>query len=676
MSEPAGSAALARRVAELRELIEQHNYRYYVLDDPSVSDTQYDRLFRELQHIESGFPGLTDPNSPTQRVGSALAAGFAEVRHEMAMLSLANALSEEEMRNFDERVRERLEVTEVEYVAETKLDGLAISLRYENSVLTCAATRGDGSRGEDVTQNVRTIRSVPLRLRMELPGLFEVRGEIFMGRRGFAGLNKQQVSEGGKVFANARNAAAGSLRQLDPSVTARRPLSIYCYGVGTVVGTMVPRTQAGVLEMLSELGLRVSPETQTVTGLDACLDYWRRIGAKRTELDYDIDGVVFKVNSLTEQQTMGQMSRAPRWAIAYKFPPEEACTRVLNIEIQIGRTGALTPVARLEPIFVGGVTVTNATLHNEDEVLRKDVRVGDMVIVRRAGDVIPEVVSVDTEIGPKRRGKTFTMPDSCPDCGSKVLREAGEAVHRCSGGLICPSQRIRAILHFASRRAMDIEGLGEKLVEQLIGAGLINDPADIYMLTRMQLARLARMADKSANNLLAAVESSKETTLARFLYALGIRDVGEATAGTLARHFGSLETLLRADEITLQGVPEIGPVVARHLHGFFRNVANRRVIERLRSAGVFWPKGNGWTPDTVLAGESFVFTGSLEGMTRDEAKERLAMLGAKVSSGVSKKTSYVVVGREPGNKATRAKELGVAMLSETEFNALLKANGG
>jgi DNA ligase (NAD+) len=559
------------RAADLRRLIDHHNYRYYVLDDPEIPDAEYDRLLRELQALEAEYPDFATPESPTQRVGAEPLEAFAEVEHRLPMLSLENALEEGEMRAFDRRVRERLGVTSVNYLAEPKLDGLAISLTYEEGALTRAATRGDGHRGEDVTAQVRTIRAVPLRLRGEgWPGLMEVRGEVFLPKAGFEAINERARREGGKVFANPRNAAAGSLRQLDPRVTAERPLTMFCYGLGAVEGGTLADTQSGSLDLLRAWGLRISPELQVLEGVEACIVYHRAIGARRAALGYDIDGVVFKVDALAYQEALGYVARAPRWAIAYKFPAQEELTRVEGIEFQVGRTGALTPVARLSPVFVGGVTVSNATLHNIDEVHRKDVRVGDTVYVRRAGDVIPEVVRILPERRPPGTSRV-ELPSECPVCGSKVVRSEGEAVARCSGGLYCGAQRKEAIRHFGSRRALDVEGLGEELIEQLVDRDLVRDPADLYSLTHEQLAGLERMGDKSAQNLLAALERSRDTTLARFIYALGIREVGEATAQDLAQHFPNLDRLMAVgidDLVPRGGVKGVGPKTAAAIARF------------------------------------------------------------------------------------------------------------
>ena len=666
---------IEQSIAQLRDEINHHNYQYYVLDAPQIPDAEYDQLMRKLEALEKEAPELITADSPTQRVGAKPQAGFDEVVHAVAMLSLDNAFSDEEMRLFDKRLRERLAVDAVTYCAEPKLDGLAVSLRYEEGRLIRAATRGDGRVGEEITQNIRTISSVPLRLiGSSWPRILEVRGEVYMPKAGFEALNRRQLEKGDKPFVNPRNAAAGSLRQLDPRVTATRPLAIYCYGVGEVEGSELPPLQSEILVRLKRWGLRVSPETLQVNGIEECLDYYRQIGARRDALPYEIDGVVFKVDAIKQQQALGAVARAPRWAIAYKFPAQEAMTRVIDIDVQVGRTGALTPVARLEPVFVGGVTVTNATLHNEDEVQRKDVRSGDTVVVRRAGDVIPEVVSV---VVARRldNARPFVMPHECPVCGSEARRVEGEAVSRCSGGLYCPAQRKEAIKHFASRRAMDIEGLGDKLVEQLVEMGWLHSVADLYdrdVLPHHKLAGLARMGDKSASNLIAAIEKSKQTTLARFLFSLGIREVGEATAQALANHFGSLPAIMKADEAALLQVPDVGPVVVANLLAFFHEPHNREVIASLQQLGVHWSDVAAAVDlPQPLAGKTFVLTGTMTTMTRDEAKKKLQALGAKVTSSVSKKTSYVVVGTDPGSKREKAENLGVTLLDEATFNQLL-----
>lgn len=662
----------ARRVEELREQIRHNNYLYYVLDAPEIPDAEYDRLFRELERLEAQHPELVTPDSPTQRVGAAPLRAFGEVRHHVPMLSLANAFADEEVGDFDRRIRERLGVDAVEYTAEPKMDGLAVSLLYEDGVLVRGATRGDGTTGEDITQNVRTIPSIPLKLIGHgWPKRLEVRGEVFMSKQGLARLNRQQAEKGDKSFANPRNAAAGSLRQLDPRVTAARPLEIYVYGFGQMEGGALPDTQFAILQKFKHWGLRVSPELKVVHGLEGCLDYYRRLGEKRAALPYDIDGVVYKVNRLDQQREMGFVARAPRWAVAHKFPAQEEMTRLVGIDVQVGRTGKLTPVARLEPVYVGGVTVTNATLHNQDEIDRKDVRIGDTVIVRRAGDVIPEVVGVVRSRRPEN-ARRFHMPVHCPVCGSDVVRLEGEADARCTGGLFCAAQRKEAIKHFASRRAMDIEGLGDKLVEQLVDRELVKDVADLYALDHATITGLERMGDKSAENLIAAIQHSKSTTLPRFLYALGIRDVGEATAQTLARHFGTLHALMAADEERLQQVPDIGPVVAGSIHAFFAEQHNGDVIRKLQQAGVHWPEVTVAAPEQLpLAGKTIVLTGTLAGMTRDEAKTRLEALGAKVAGSVSKKTDYVVAGEAAGSKLDKAVELGVPVLDEAGLSKLL-----
>jgi len=659
------------RVNKLRELINQYNYQYYVEDESVIPDAEYDRLMQELTAIENESPELIIDSSPTQRVGAAPLDSFQEIRHEAPMLSLGNAFDEDEMIAFDRRIREKLEQDSVEYVAETKLDGLAISILYEDGQLIRAATRGDGATGEDVTLNVRTIKSIPLSLLDEkYPERVEIRGEVFMTHDGFKKLNDQQRQQGEKLFVNPRNAAAGSLRQLDSRITSERHLSFFAYGVGIVEGGLMPESHAELLSRLKVWGVPVSPETKVMVKLAACFDFYKSIASRRSSLGYDIDGVVFKVNRLDQQDIMGTVSRAPRWAIAYKFPPEEELTEILDIEIQVGRTGALTPVARLKPVFVGGVTVTNATLHNEDELKRKDVRVGDTVIVRRAGDVIPEVLKVVMERRPKNT-KIFKMPSNCPICGSDVEREEDEAVIRCSGGLYCSAQQIQAIIHFASRRAMNIDGLGDKLIEQLVEKGLINNVSDLYTVTQAQLAELERMAEKSATNIIAALNNSKKTTLDRFLYALGIREVGDATARSLANHFGNLSAIQSASQETLEEVADVGPIVARHIVTFFLQSHNQEVINDLLAAGVHWPDVEIKT-DQPLQGKTFVITGTLESMKREEVKQRLLALGAKVSGSVSKKTDYVIVGSDPGSKAEKARKLEVEILDEAGFLSLLK----
>ena len=666
----------SQRIQQLRDEINHHNYLYYVQDAPEIPDAEYDRLLRELQALEAKHPELITPDSPTQRVGAEPIKAFGQVKHKIPMLSLDNAFSDEEVSDFDRRVRERLEIDTIEYVAEPKLDGLAISIRYENGQLVQAATRGDGVTGENVTHNVRTIASVPLRLMGDdYPPVLEVRGEVYMPKAGFEEMNAKAREKGEKEFANPRNAAAGSLRQLDPRISAERPLSMYCYGIGDVEGQDMPETHTGILAALRQWGLRVSPEIKTVRGVSEVLEYYRKLGQKREALPYEIDGVVYKVNRLDQRETLGFVARAPRWAIAHKFPAQEELTKLLDIEVQVGRTGAITPVARLEPVFVGGVTVSNATLHNEDEIKRKDVRIGDTVIVRRAGDVIPEVASVVLSKRPKK-AKRFVMPTECPVCGSDVIKVEGEAVARCTGGLFCEAQRKQAIKHFASRKAMDIDGLGDKLVEQLSDEGLIHDVADLYSLKQDQVAQLERMGEKSAANLIAALEKSKRTSLDRFLFALGIREVGEATAQILANHFATLEAIESASLEQLQNVPDVGPVVAAHIQVFFQQPHNLEVIEKLIEAGVNWPVIERIEQaEQPLAGQVIVLTGSLESMSRDQAKQALQSLGAKVTGSVSKKTDFVIAGAEAGSKLTKAQQLGIEILDEARFIQILKENG-
>jgi len=662
-----------QQIARLREQLNHHSVQYYVLDDPEIPDAEYDRLYRELQSLEQQFPDLITPDSPTQRVGDKPLDSFAQVKHELPMLSLDNVFNEDELIDFNKRIQQRLERDdEIIYVAEPKLDGLAVSLLYENGLLVRAGTRGDGTTGEDITQNVRTIHAVPLKLSGDdIPLLLEVRGEVFMPKAGFEKLNQHARELGEKVFVNPRNAAAGSLRQLDPRITAQRPLSIYCYAVGRVDGEMPHDTHSEMLNQLQRWGLPVCAERRTVNGVQGCLDYYQQMAERRAQLPYEIDGIVYKVDSLRLQKELGFVARAPRWAIAHKFPAQEEITRVNEINFQVGRTGALTPVARLEPVFVGGVTVSNATLHNMDEVKRKDVRVGDQVIIRRAGDVIPEVVKIVP--GSRQPGaQLIELPAQCPVCGSDVEQLEGEAVARCSGGLFCAAQRKESIKHFASRKAMDIDGLGNKLVEQLVDAGLIEHVNDLYSLTVEQVASLERMGDKSAANLVEALEKSKHTSLARFIYALGIREVGEATAQTLAQYFASLQAIQQADEEALQQVEDVGPVVASHIVRFFKQPHNLQVIDALLQAGIHWDKVEVTPPQQqTLQGQTFVLTGTLSEMSRDEAKKALQARGAKVTGSVSKKTSYVVVGDSPGSKAAKAEQLGVEILDEAGLMKLL-----
>jgi DNA ligase (NAD+) len=660
------------KIDALRKLLNHHSYQYYVLDTPEIPDAEYDRLYRELQQLEQQHPDLVTSDSPTQRVGDKPLAAFSQVKHEVPMLSLDNVFSDEELNDFYRRVQSKLDSDiEIEFAAEPKLDGLAVSLIYQHGVLVQAGTRGDGVTGEDITQNIRTIHSIPLHLMgADWPARLDVRGEVFMPKAGFDLLNQRARENGEKEFANPRNAAAGSLRQLDPRITASRPLAMYCYAVGKTDGMNNFKTHSDLLNQLAQWGLPLCKERRVVKGVQGCLDYFNDMGEKRNTLPYDIDGIVYKVNRLDWQKELGFVARAPRWAVAHKFPAQEEITTVNAIEFQVGRTGALTPVARLEPVFVGGVTVSNATLHNMDEVERKDIRVGDRVIIRRAGDVIPEVMSV---VAGSRQphAKKIRLPAHCPVCGSEVVREAGEAIARCSGGLYCAAQRKESIKHFASRKAMDIDGLGDKLVEQLVDEKRIEHVDDLYRLGLNDIASLERMGEKSAANLMAALEKSKATTLNRFIYALGIREVGEATALALAQHYGSLDKLLAASEADLQAVSDVGPVVARYVWHFFNEPHNRQIIERLCAAGVHWPDQQVTATSQSLAGQTFVITGTLTGMTRDEAKAALQARGAKVAGSVSAKTSYVIVGDSPGSKADKAQQLGVKILDEAGLMKLL-----
>ena len=663
------------RARFLREQIDRYNYHYYVLDDPLIPDSDFDRLLRELQLLEEKYPGLVTSDSPTQRVGAAPLAAFGEIQHRLPMLSLGNALDDRELEEFDRRVRERLEIGgQVVYAAEPKLDGLAISLRYEAGILVQAATRGDGMRGEDVTQNVRTITSVPLRLLENgWPDVLEVRCEVYMPTAGFEEFNKSALEKGEKTLANPRNAAAGSLRQLDPKITAQRPLAIFCYGFGQLSGGDLAPTHSAAIRLLPKWGLPVSPELQCVEGLTGCRDYFQQLAKRRFELGYEIDGIVFKVDDMRQQRSLGFVARHPRWAIARKFPPQEKTTRLLAIDVQVGRTGAITPVARLEPVNVAGVTVTNATLHNAEEIRRKDIRVGDRVILRRAGDVIPQIVRV-VHGESDSRAPAFEMPAQCPECGSDLVRDGDGVVLRCSGGLFCPAQRKEAIKHFASRRALDIEGLGDKLVDQLVEKGVVESPADLYRnLTPEILAGLERMGEKSAANLCDALETSKDTTLARFLFALGIREVGETTAHSLAQYFGNLKDLMNASMEDLLVVPDVGPVVSQHIHTFFRQTHNLEVIAELKSAGVKWKDMEVPRADQQpLAGKTLVLTGTLS-RPRAEIKEQLQLLGAKVSGSVSGKTDYVIAGADAGSKLEKAKKLGVVVVDEAALESLIQS---
>lgn len=666
------------RIEALRDEIRHHNYRYHVLDDPEIPDAEYDRLVRQLQDMERQHPELVTPDSPTQRVGDAPVEAFGTVEHRLPMLSLENAFSEDELREFHRRVTTRLaletEDDALEYAAEPKLDGAAVSLLYIDGVLSRGSTRGDGMRGEDITHNVRTIDAVPLRLLGQaFPAVIEVRGEVFMPKAGFEAYNEKARAAGEKTFVNPRNAAAGSLRQLDPRLTAERPLDFYAYSVGVVEDGDLPERHSEVLDRLQEWGLKTCPERSIVYGVNGCLEYYEALGSRRNELPYDIDGVVYKVNSLAYQERLGFVSRAPRWAVAHKFPAQEEMTVVEAVEFQVGRTGAVTPVARLEPVFVGGVTVSNATLHNIDDLNRKDVRIGDTVMVRRAGDVIPEVVSVIKSKRPAN-ARRVRLPRKCPVCGSKIAREEGEAVARCTGGLYCAAQRIESLKHFVSRRAMDIDGIGAKLIEQLVAAGRVRTPADLYHLDANELAAMERMGQKSADNIMAAIERSKKTTLTRFLYGLGIREVGEATAAGLAAHFGALDHIVEASEEELLTVPDVGPIVASRIRAFFGEPHNLEVIASLRESGVRWPeKEAGAAPqDGPLKDKTFVLTGTLSSMTRDQAKERIVSLGGKVTGSVSGKTDYVVFGEKAGSKLSKAQSLGVETMDEDAFTELLK----
>lgn len=666
------------RIDQIRDLIRLYDFQYYVQDTPSVSDNEYDGLFRELQSLEAKHPNLVTPDSPTQRVGGSPVKAFSSITHRVAMLSLNNAFGDDELRSFDKRIREGLGLNQVEYAVEPKFDGLAITLTYENGIFTQGATRGDGYTGEDVTHNLKTIRSIPQRLNIQNPPkLLEVRGEVLMFKGDFDALNQQQEELGDKVFANPRNAAAGSLRQLDPNITATRPLSFFSYGLGASDGAPELSTHSACMDYLESLRLPVSNLRAVVKGAEGLLVFYEKVGAQRSNLPFDIDGVVYKVNALAQQAELGFVSRAPRWAIAHKFPAEEALTIVEGIDVQVGRTGAITPVARLKPVFVGGVTVTNATLHNEDEMRRKDVRIGDTVSIRRAGDVIPEVVSVVLD---KRSvsALVFKMPTECPVCGSHIKKQEDEAVARCTGGIFCPAQRKQAMIHFASRKAMDIEGFGDKLVEQLVDSNLANNLADIYRLDFHTLVNLDRMAAKSAQNIIDALTQSKKTTLARFIYALGIRNVGEATAKDLARYFGNVESIQNADIEELQQVPDVGPIVAESIVNFFAEAHNREIINNLIApteqggAGIHWDLVMAQSKATgIFTAKTFVVTGSLPTLGREDAKALIENAGGKVSGSVSKKTDFVVAGADAGSKLTKAQELGVRVIDETDLLKML-----
>lgn len=667
------SNKIAREIQSLKEQINEHNYNYYVLDHPVISDAIYDQLFKKLQALEAQHPEFASIDSPTKRIGAAPLKSFSQIKHEVPMLSLDNAFAVEDIIQFDKRVKERLQTKNtIEYCCEPKLDGIAVSIRYEQGKLVQAATRGDGETGEDITENIKTIRMIPLYLRGENhPPCIDVRGEVYMTKSGFEKLNERALAANTKIFANPRNAAAGSLRQLDSRITATRPLEIYFYGVGYVNEKWLPTEHYARLKMLSSWGLRINPLIRIMKGAEGCLNYYANMNEARQKLAYEIDGVVYKVNELHLQKKLGFVTRAPRWAIAHKFAAEEAFTILEDVEFQVGRTGALTPVARLRPVHVRGVTVSNATLHNMDEVRRKDVRIGDTVIVRRAGDVIPEVFAVLKEERPQS-AKLIKLPSKCPICGSEVEQIEGEAVARCSAGLFCPAQRKGSIRHFASRKAMNIEGLGEKIVDQFVEAGLLKTVADIYILNREKIINLERMGEKSADNILKEIENSKKTTLPKFIYALGIREVGEATAKQLAYHFKGISELQSASENELQVVEDVGPIVAKHIHNFFQEEHNRQVIKRLLEYGIVWDEiiQNALLP---LSGKIFVITGTLSAMSREEAKSQLELKGAKVTNSVSSKTSYLIVGDEPGSKLDKAKKLGIEIIEDKDFIEFLNS---
>src|SRR5690554_1587584 len=665
--------SVTAQIAKLREQLEEWSYQYYALGNSEVPDAEYDRWFRELEALEAKHPELITSDSPTQRVGAAPLESFQQVAHQVPMLSLGNAFDEQEVRDFHRRICELLDTSEpITYVAEPKLDGLAVSLIYRDGTLAQALTRGDGHTGEDITQNVRTIKSVPLRLRGAAPGVVEVRGEVVMQHAGFERLNEQQIEAGLPPFANPRNAAAGSLRQLDSRVVAQRPLDFFAYSVAQLTAMEWPDTHSALLAQVRDWGLQVSQEVKLCTGVEELLTYYSALAAKRDALPYDIDGIVYKVDRLDWQEDLGYVSRAPRWAVAHKLPAQEEVTTLLDVDFQVGRTGAVTPVARLKPVQVGGVTVSNATLHNMDEIKRLDIHIGDEVVLYRAGDVIPKIVSVVLSRRPQE-AKAITLPTACPECGSEIFTPEGEAIARCTGGLICPAQQKEALRHFVSRRAMDIDGLGIKLIAQLVDKGWVKSAADLYQLQAEVVAGLERMGPKSAENLIQALEKSKNTTLARFLYALGIREVGEATAEALANHFGSLSAVMQADEDALQQVEDVGPIVAGRIRHFFAEPHNQAVIAALLDAGIHFPEGEFNAPqeEQPLEGQTWVLTGTLSEMTRGEAKEALQALGAKVSGSVSKRTHIVVAGEAAGSKLTRAQELGVTVWEESQLLDLL-----
>ncbi|MBL1266996.1 MAG: NAD-dependent DNA ligase LigA [Halomonas sp.] len=656
-------------ITQLRAALDEANYRYYVLDEPTLTDADYDRKFQRLQQLESEHPELVTPDSPTQRVGAAPADGFPSVAHAIPMLSLDNAFSRDDIFAFAERVAERLECTadDLEFTCEPKLDGAAVSLVYEQGMLVSGATRGDGRNGEGITSNLRTLRSIPLKLMgKNVPALLEVRGEVIMRHAGFEALNERAREEGSKVFANPRNAAAGSLRQLDPRITAKRPLEFHAYQAARLEPDLGDTAHSELMQRLSTLGFRASAELKVVKGPQAVADYCEQLGEKRDGLGFDIDGVVIKVNDLRHQRELGFVARAPRWAVAFKYPAQEEVTTLNDVEFQVGRTGAITPVARLKPVTVAGVTVSNATLHNADEIKRLDVMIGDTVSIRRAGDVIPQVVSVHTELRPAD-AREIIFPEHCPVCGSDIERIEGEAVARCSGGLYCAAQRKEALKHFASRKALDIDGLGEKLIVQLVDLDWVESPAALFHLTVEQLQSLPRMGEKSATNLVNALETAKSTTLARFIYALGIREVGEATAANLANHFGTLDAIQAAELEALEAVNDVGPIVAAHVHTFFRQPHNQETIAALIEAGITWQEAEVTQGPTPLEGQTWVLTGSLESMTRDEGKVRLQALGAKVAGSVSKKTTCLVAGEAAGSKLTKAEQMGVEVVDEATF---------
>ena len=676
-SQNTNDTSLMAEVKQLHDQLNQANYQYYVLDDPQLPDAEYDRLFHRLKEIETSHPECLTPDSPTQRVGAAPLSHFEQVTHDVPMLSLDNAFDAQDMRDFNRRVSERIKhVDEVFYACEPKLDGIAVSLLYEGGLLVRAATRGDGAVGENITQNIRTVPSIPLKLLGEnYPAVLEVRGEVYMPKKGFNDFNEKARAREEKLFVNPRNAAAGSLRQLDPKITATRPLEFCCYSLGRAEGGEVPAKHSEILSQFSKWGFKINPEMRVVKGIEGCLEYYEQLAEKRNSLAYEIDGIVFKVDDINLQQQLGFVSRAPRWAIAHKFPAQEEMTLLKDVEFQVGRTGAITPVARLEPVFVGGVTVSNATLHNMDEIARLGVMVGDTVIIRRAGDVIPQIVSVVESKRPVS-AKAIVFPSACPVCDSHIERIEGEAVSRCSGGLVCAAQRKEAIKHFASRKAMDIDGLGDKLVEQLVDEGLIESFLDLYSLKLDRLMNLERMGEKSAQNLLASIEASKQTTLPKFLYSLGIREVGVATAQNLVNHFLDLKILVKADLDALLEVDDVGPIVAEHILSFFAEPHNQKIIDGLLNIGISWPvieKKD--ASELPLAGQTFVVTGTLASMGRDQAKDYLQRLGAKVAGSVSAKTHGLVAGEKAGSKLTKAQDLDVAILDETAFLALLNQHG-